>query len=178
MASVAPVRDPKFLTSAQAFLGPLLPTTTYYGRMPVNPQRGGIVDLVATSFSTLPSFLAYFAGGGVLLAAFIALYVHTTPHQEVALIREGNTAAAIALSGAVLGFVLPLAIVIANSASLIDVLVWGVIAIVVQLGGFLVARAVLPGLSKAICDGQVSDAIFLAGLSLALGILDAACMAG
>jgi len=30
----------------------------------------------------------------------------------------------------------------------------------------------------AIADGNVSDAIFLGGLSLSLGILDAACMAG
>lgn len=136
------------------------------------------MTVVATSFSTLPSFLLYFSVGAVLIALFLALYCRTTPHPEIVLIREGNVAAAVALSGALLGFVLPLASVIAHSAHLIDVLVWGVIALLVQLGGFLAARMVIPGLSRAIADGKVADGIFLAGLSLALGILDAACMAG
>jgi putative membrane protein len=136
------------------------------------------VDLVATSFSTLPSFLAYFVGGSILFAAFVVVYTHITVHDEIALIRAGNSAAAVALSGALIGFVLPLAVVIARSANLIDVLVWGVIALVVQIGGFLIARAVIPGLSRAISDGKVSDAVFVASLSLALGILDAACLSG
>ena len=133
---------------------------------------------VAASFSTLPSFLSYFAGGVVLIAAFLVLYIHATPHKEIALIREGNVAASVALVGALLGFVAPLAMVIARSASLVDLLVWGLIALVVQLGGYFVARLVIPGLSPAIAGGKVSDAVFVAGLSLALGILDAACMSG
>jgi putative membrane protein len=72
----------------------------------------------------------------------------------------------------------PLASVIAHSAALVDLAVWGIVALVVQLGGFLVARMVLPHLPQAIEDGNIADAVFLAGLSLALGILDAACMAG
>jgi uncharacterized membrane protein YjfL (UPF0719 family) len=35
-----------------------------------------------------------------------------------------------------------------------------------------------PGLPNAIVEGQISEAVFLAGLSLALGLIDAACMAG
>jgi uncharacterized membrane protein YjfL (UPF0719 family) len=50
--------------------------------------------------------------------------------------------------------------------------------LLVQLAGFLVARAIFPGLPNAIVEGQISEAVFLAGLSLALGIIDAACMAG
>jgi uncharacterized membrane protein YjfL (UPF0719 family) len=37
---------------------------------------------------------------------------------------------------------------------------------------------VLPHLPQAIENGNVSDAIFLGGFALSLGILDAACMAG
>jgi uncharacterized membrane protein YjfL (UPF0719 family) len=36
----------------------------------------------------------------------------------------------------------------------------------------------LPNLPEAIDEGHIADAIFLAGLSLALGVLNAACMAG
>jgi putative membrane protein len=132
----------------------------------------------ASSLSTFPNFAVYFVSGGALMALFLVLYANLTPHREIRLIREGNVAAAIALSGSLLGFVIPLASVIAHSASLVDVAIWGLIALIVQLGGFVAARMVLPHLSRAIEQGNVSDAIFLAGLSLSLGILDAACMSG
>jgi putative membrane protein len=133
---------------------------------------------VVASLSTFPNFAIYFVSAAVLTALFLALYTNLTPHREIGLIREGNTAAAIALVGGLLGFEIPLASVIAHSASLVDLAIWGVIALVVQVGGFQVARLALPHLPQAIEQGNVSDAIFLAGLSLALGILDAACMAG
>ena len=136
------------------------------------------VGSLAASLSTLPSFIAYLVGSGSLLAGFTLLYTSLTPYREFALIRAGNQAAAIALSGALLGFAIPLASVIAHSGQLVDLLVWGVVALFVQLAGYLVARATFPQLPKAIGDGVVSEAIFLAGLSLALGILDAACMVG
>jgi len=106
------------------------------------------------------------------------LYSRLTPEQEIALIRSGNIAAAIALTGALFGFVVPLASVIAHSARMLDLILWGAVALLIQLAGFLVARAMFPGLPKAIVEGQISEAVFLAGLSLALGIIDAACMAG
>jgi len=130
------------------------------------------------TLSTFPNFLAYFAVGAVLIALFVVLYVNLTPQQEIRLIRGGNAAAATALVGSLIGFVMPLASVIRHSAGLIDLVVWGIIALVVQLGGFLVARVVLPKLPEAIEKGHIADAIFLAGLSLALGVLNAACMAG
>ena len=68
--------------------------------------------------------------------------------------------------------------VIAHSASLVDLAVWGVVAMIVQLGGFLIARLLMPHLPQAVSDGRVSDAAFLAGLSVSLGILSAACMVG
>jgi putative membrane protein len=132
----------------------------------------------ANSLSTFPNFAIYFITATVMTALFLVLYTNLTPHREIRLIRDGNIAAAISLTGALLGFVIPLASVIAHSAGLIDVAIWGIIAMVVQLGGFIVARMVLPHLPQAIEQGGVSDAIFLAGLSLALGVLDAACMAG
>jgi putative membrane protein len=136
------------------------------------------VTSLGSTLSTLPNFLAYFAVGGVLTALFVLLYANLTPHREFALIRGGNSAAAIVLVGALLGFELPLASVIAHSAAIIELAVWGIIALVVQLGGFLVTRMVLPHLPQAIADGNIADSVFLAGVSLALGILTAACMAG
>jgi putative membrane protein len=133
---------------------------------------------LGSSLSTLPNFVVYFVLGGVLTAIFVVLYANLTPQRDIALIRGGNSAAALALVGALLGFEVPLASVIAHSAAILDLAVWGIVALVVQLGGFLVTRLVLPHLPQAIADGNIADAVFLAGVSLSLGILTAACMAG
>ena len=131
----------------------------------------------AGSFATFPNFVVYFSLGGLLTALFVLLYVNLTQH-DIALIRAGNHAAAIVLVGALLGFEAPLATVIAHSVAIADVLVWGVVALVVQLAGFIVTRMVLPHLPQAIAAGNIADAVLLAGISLALGVLTAGCMAG
>ena len=136
------------------------------------------MDSLAASLATLPSFFLYFVGGVGLIASFTILYARVTPHPEFALIRSGNIAAAIGVAGAQLGFVIPLAAVITNSVSLVDLMAWGVVALLVQLGGYLCARLIFPDLTAAIAEGRISQAIFLAGLSLSLGVLTAACMAG
>jgi uncharacterized membrane protein YjfL (UPF0719 family) len=78
------------------------------------------------------------------------------PYREIALIREGNAAAAASLSGAILGFVLPLASAITHSVSLLDMAVWGLIALVVQLLVYGVAARflLLPDLGRDIPAGQ------------------------
>ena len=63
----------------------------------------------------MPHFLAYFAAAVVLAVVFLSLYVLITPHKEFALIREGNSAAAVQLSGTFLGFAVPMAVVIGHS---------------------------------------------------------------
>jgi putative membrane protein len=133
---------------------------------------------IGNTLSTFPNFVAYFAIGGLLTALFVALYANFTPHRDIALIRAGNSAAAIALSGAILGFIAPLAAVIRNSAGLIDLVVWGIVALVVQLAGFFVVRLVLPRLPETIEAGNHATATLLAGISLSLGILNAACLSG
>ena len=134
---------------------------------------------LGATFSTFPNFVVYFTLGGALTALFVLLYANLTPQRDdITLIRAGNSAAAIALVGALLGFEVPLASVIAHSAALVDVLAWGVVALIVQLAGFLVTRMMLPHLPQAIADGNIADAVLLAGISLALGILTASCLAG
>ena len=126
--------------------------------------------------ATLPNFLAYLGAAIVLLVAFMAIYLRVTPYDEIALIRKNNVAAAISLSGALLGFAMPIANVIAHSDTLLDLAVWGVIAGIVQLLAWLVARVALPRLKEAIEAGLVAPATFVAALSVTVGLLNAACM--
>ena len=126
--------------------------------------------------ATLPAFLAFFAAALALLAIFLIVYMLVTPHRELHLIREGNVAAAVSMAGALIGFVIPLASVIANSVSLIDMGVWGLVAMAVQILTFLAVRLLLPDLVRRIEAGHAAPAVALAALSLAVGMLNAACV--
>lgn len=126
--------------------------------------------------TVLPAFLAYFAVAIVLLAVFLLVYVNATPYEEFALIRAGNNAAAISLSGALFGFAMPVANVIAHSDTIADLLAWGSIAGVIQILAYLVARFTFPHINEDIPAGKTAPAIFLAVLSLSVGLISAACM--
>ncbi|MFN4088837.1 MAG: DUF350 domain-containing protein [Alphaproteobacteria bacterium] len=125
---------------------------------------------------TLPVFALFFAVAIGLLALFALVYTFVTPYPEFKLIRQGNSAAAISLSGAMLGFALPLAGVIENSVNLMDMLVWGLVALVVQILAFVAARLVLPDLIRQIEDAQTGPAIVVGGFSVVVGLLNAACV--
>ena len=73
-------------------------------------------------------FLIYFSVALLLLVAFTLIYTKVTPYNEIALIRKGNTAAAISLSGALIGFAMPLASTVANAVNLLDLLLFAVLA--------------------------------------------------
>ncbi|HEX8300642.1 DUF350 domain-containing protein [Sphingomonas sp.] len=126
---------------------------------------------------TLPHFLAYFAAAVALAGAFLFLYVLITPHKEMALIAQGNVAAAVQLTGTFLGFAVPVAMVIGHSVSIPDMLIWGGVAALVQLVVFLViARLLFRGISQRITESCVASGIFVGGMGLGIGILQAACM--
>jgi putative membrane protein len=130
------------------------------------------------TISTLPSFAAFFAVAIAVLAVFVAIYVQVTPYAELSLVREGNVAAAVSLGGTLVGLALPVANVVRNSHALLDVVVWGVIACVVQLLAYAAARLAVPQLVRDIPAGKVAPALFLAALSIAVGLVNAACMEG
>jgi putative membrane protein len=131
---------------------------------------------VARSLSTLPNFAAFFALSAALVCAFTALYLRVTPWSEIALIRQGNVTASLSLSGAIIGFVLPLAAVIAHSVALLDVLIWGIVASIVQLLVFGAIALLEPGLSARIEKDELAAGIFLGAASIAGGLINAACM--
>lgn len=131
---------------------------------------------VTSALETLPGFLLYFSSATLLCFLFLAIYIRTTPHKELELIRNGNSTAAIKLGGALIGFTLPVASVIAHSLSLIDMSVWGLVALTVQILGYQLMRVAIPGLSQAVMDNKHSAGILAAAVAIALGIINAACL--
>ncbi len=129
-----------------------------------------------TSLATLPNFLLYFAASVVLFAVFLVVYTRLVPLHEWRLIREGNTAVALALVGAMLGFAMPLSVAIARSANLADMAVWAAVSLVLQLLCFSALRMLRRDAGAALARGDMAEAILLSGGSVVLGLLNAACL--
>ncbi|MEO5814774.1 MAG: DUF350 domain-containing protein [Gemmatimonadaceae bacterium] len=132
-----------------------------------------------TTFSYSAAIAAHFVYFGLAIVAtvvFVAIYVTVTPHREFRLIREGNVAAAISLGGALLGYIIPLAKAVSQSESMMDMLLWSIVALIAQLVVYGITRLILPTLSSDVHDGKVASGIFLAAMSLGIGLLNAAAM--
>jgi putative membrane protein len=131
-----------------------------------------------TSLATLPGFLTHFIAGIALVWLGGWIYCRMTPQDEIALVREGNTPAAVALAGALIGLAIPVGASVSHSANLLDAAVWGVVALVAQLGCFLaVTRLLGPGWRQAMEQRkEVAGAIVKAGMAIAVGIVNAAAM--
>ena len=109
-------------------------------------------------------------------AAFLFIFTRITPYPEFALIRSGNVAAALSLSGALVGFALPLCSVIAHSRSVVDVLVWGAIAFVLQLAIYWGVHLKMGDLERMVSEGNVSVGVYLGACHLVVGAITAACL--
>ncbi|MCG8707370.1 DUF350 domain-containing protein [Brenneria sp. 4F2] len=129
-----------------------------------------------TMVSALLAFASYFFIGFVMVLAFLFIYTRVTPHDEWKLIKANNSAAAIGFSGALVGYIIPLASAAVNSVSLLDYITWGIVALVIQLLIYGVVRLYLPGIGRHIQDNQIAAGVFLCTASLGGGILNAACM--
>ena len=124
----------------------------------------------------LGAFASYFGIGALATAVFVFIYTRVTPHDEFGLIKEKNEAAAVALGGALLGFVIAVSGVIKNAVSLQDLAIWAVVALVVQLLAFGLVRVMFPKIVRRVSDNEMAAAIFVAAVSISAGLLNAASM--
>jgi putative membrane protein len=134
-------------------------------------------DPAIDAFTTAwPTFLLFGAVAVGLWVAAVAVYVLLTPHKEFALVRAGNSAAAVSLAAVALGTAIPLSVALGTSTSLVDLLIWGALALVLQLLAFRVVDMILRDLPRRLADGEMAAAILLAGVKIGTAILTAAAM--
>src|SRR5580698_6896908 len=100
-------------------------------RCPRRREADGVPEFDAWA-SGFPLTLLHVSVALVILAAGATLYAVMTPHREIQLIREGNTAAALSFGGVLVGIALPLAFALAASTSVLEIALWGATTIVVQ----------------------------------------------
>ena len=134
------------------------------------------MEFLGNALSELPWFLAFMATAMALTFFYVVIYMWVTPHDEIKLIRENNMAASLAFAGSLVGFCLPLASAIANSGTLVDVAVWGVVALLVQVAVFFLVCLPIPKISERIEKGEMASGLWLGATSLTGGLLNAASM--
>ena len=135
------------------------------------------MDAVITSlYNGLPIFMLH--GGTAILMLIVGAFIYSkiTPWNELDLIMQGNTAAAVSFSGAILGIAIPLAAALSSSISIWEIVVWGSVAIILQITVFLILDLVLPNLSEQIKDNKIAAGIFIASNKIALALMNAAAV--
>jgi putative membrane protein len=133
--------------------------------------------VIQSIISGLPILALHLAATFGMLILGMGVYIWITPYEDIKLVREGNTAAAVALGGAFMGLAIPLAGSLSGSASTLDIVLWGLITLVVQIACFKVVDIVLRGLPKRIANGEMSAAVFLAFVKVSAGAIVATAVA-
>ncbi|MCH7778680.1 MAG: DUF350 domain-containing protein, partial [Gemmatimonadetes bacterium] len=117
-------------------------------------------EQIRTFLESLSDFLIFFVVAAVLTILFIFIYTRVTRHDELALIKKNSTAAAIAFSGSLIGFALPLASTMINSVTVVEMALWGMVALIVQVLVYLLIRLPMPRVSERIEADEVAAGIW------------------
>ena len=123
------------------------------------------------------NYLAYFGTTLVLLVLAGVVYVRFTPGNEIALIRQGNVAAAAALSGAMVGYAVVVYSATAHGSTWLETIVWSLISLVVQIIAVeLITLLIHDKWKDEIARGDIAHGVALGAFSLAVGLLNAGCL--
>ncbi len=137
------------------------------------------MEAVLQSFlNGFPVLLMHFSITLLMLIAGAVIYQMITPYNELDLIRGGNIAAALSFSGALVGLALPLAVCMARSLNLWDIIIWGCLTLFIQLIAYRIGDALLKDLPKRIGNGELSAATTIVGIKLSVAMINAAAVAG
>jgi putative membrane protein len=126
----------------------------------------------------VPVLLLHFAVTIALLAVAMWAYLMITPFREHYLIIHGNVAAGLLFAGAIVAMALPLAAMLEKADLLIDLVIWSVVALLIQLLAFGVACLFVRDLRHQIEAGNVAVAIALVGGQIAVALINAAAISG
>ena len=89
-------------------------------------------------------FLIYLGVSIALLIVGLFLMEITTKVKEFSLMAQGNKAASYVLGGRLLGLAIVLYSALANSISLVDMMIWGAVGIAAQIIVFYLAEWLTP----------------------------------
>ena len=135
------------------------------------------MDAVIHSFLVgFPVLILHSSVTLAMLAMGVWLYIKITPYDEIELVRAGNSAAAASLAGAIIGLAVPLAMSMASSVTIWEILIWGPVTLFLQLIAFRFTDLMLKDLPKRITDGEMGAALLLISIKLAVAAINAAAV--
>jgi len=135
-------------------------------------------SILATLQQGLPVLIGQLAATLALLGIGMACYMAITPFNEWRLMRDGNVAAGVVIAGTLVALAMPLAATLATSVLVLDIVLWGLVSLIIQLITFMAATALMRGLRGMIEAGNVAAALVLVGIQVAVALLNAGAMAG
>lgn len=133
---------------------------------------------VTISLSQYVLYLQYLLAGLAMMVVFATVYLRITPAAELRLIKTGNLACALSFGGALVGFCLPLAASIASNIHMVDFMLWGLAAAVIQIVVYFAATRLIPDAAAELSANNVAVGVLCAAISVAVGMLNAACLVG
>ncbi len=122
------------------------------------------------------NFLISTLVAGVLLTGSCVIYVLLTPMKELELLRQGNASAGLGLAGVILGLAIPTASALAFSVSIFDQIIWGVVALLMQLLAFRGVDLLLKDLPRRIENDEAGAAIVLIAVKISVALIIGAAL--
>lgn len=111
-----------------------------------------------------------------MVGIFGFVYEKITPPKELLLIKNGNLACALSFGGAIIGFCAALVSAMTHSVGVADFILWGLLAAGVQIGLFFGVMKIIPDAVAELEANNTAVGTFLCCLSIAIGLLNAACL--
>ena len=122
------------------------------------------------------NYLLYF-GSTMAMLLIAGFYIRFTPGNEIALIRQGNAAAAVALSGAMIGYAAVVYSATSHGSTLLETAIWSAVSLAVQIIACEIVCFVVHDKWKAEIErGDMAHGIALGAFSLAVGLINAGCL--
>lgn len=131
---------------------------------------------ISTSIAQYLLYLKYMGLSIIMVVAFTAIYVHTTPIKEITLIKQGNIACALSFGGAVVGFCIALASSIVHSMSIGSFVVWSIAAGMLQILIYFVISHLIKDGGQQLRDNNVAVGLLYSLLSVAIGLVNGASL--
>ena len=121
-------------------------------------------------------YLKYFGVALLMLVVFAFAYLKITPARELQLIKNGNVACALSLSGAMIGFCITLVSSMLHSVGMLSFMIWGLAAAVIQILVYFAATHLIKDANQELLNNNVAVGVLFFGLSVSIGILNAASL--
>jgi putative membrane protein len=122
------------------------------------------------------NYLLHLLLAATLVLVFFVAYTRITPMDEILLIRQGNQAAALSLSGSLIGFSLTIASSLAHTSNYQEFVAWAVGAMLVQIVVYMAATRMLNMAKDQIEANNTAFGGLLGAISLSIGAINAGCI--